>query len=406
MNFELTGISGHSPYDIYICDITDSYCYLVDSGITTIPPSIELITPSEFGGVEELLIKIIDSEGCKFFRYYTCITPTPTTTTTTTTIPPVPTECICISVYNPTVVNLSFSYIDCQGTSVEDIVQPTTTLYVCGKELVGDDGLIIEVNDPCVDNTCPNIPPTPFCYPLNVCELDGFCDVDRYNVIYPFTAIDFLDDVNQQPTCEEIENYVCFSQEELNIEWRATRDQYLKKLNENMLTKYVGYNDNELPYDLTPLQEFLTNPSNNTLFYKPGFKDVNITYARKNSDYSEWFDVICGSDTLNDVFTGVDVFNFLHPVDDVSVAPVGVPGNLIRTTGMTASDYYWSPITNDWVEIGIECVGYKLEDLFATQRANRNTMLKSTNEVILALRPYLYAAYYLPIWQIKKYKGF
>ena len=132
--------------------------------------------------------------------------------------------------------------------------------------------------------------------------------------------------------------------------------QYLKELNENMLTKYVGYNDNELPHDLTVLQEFLTNPNNNLIFSKAGFRDVKIKYARKNSDYSEWFDVVCGSDSLNDVFLGVDFFVYLHPVDDISVAPVGVPGDLINTTGMTASEYYWSPITNDWVEIGFECV--------------------------------------------------
>lgn len=405
MTFELTGISGHSPYDIYICDITDTYCYLVESGITTIPPSIELITPSEFGGVEELIIKVIDIEGCKFFRYYTCLTPTPTTTTTTTTTP-VPTECLCISVYNPTTVNLSFSYIDCQGTNVDDVIQPATTLYVCGKELFGDDGLIIEVNDPCVDNTCPNIPPTPLCYPLNVCELDGFCDVNTYNVIYPFTGVDFLDDINQQPTCEELENYVCFSQEELNLEWLDTRNQYYKELSENILAKYSGLNDNELPYDLTPLQEFLTNSNNNTIFFKSGIRDVKIKWWRNNSEYSTWFDVVCGSDSLNDIFPNIDVFVYIHPVDDISLAPVGVPGNLIQTTGMTISDYYWSPITNDWVDLLTDCVGLALDDFLLNQRTKRNAMIKATNELILALRPYLYAAYYLPAWQIKKYKGF
>ena len=173
-----------------------------------------------------------------------------------------------------------------------------------------------------------------------------------------------------------------------------------------MLTKYVGYNDNELPHDLTLLQEFLTNPNNGTILFKSGFRDFNIKYARKNSDYSEWFDVVCGGQSLNDIFVGIEEFTYLHPVDDISIAPVGVSGNIIKTTGMTTSDYYWSPITNDWIELGTECVGFYLEDIFAIKQNKRNASLKSINELILALRPYLYAAFYLPIWQIKKYKGF
>jgi hypothetical protein len=331
-------------------------------------------------------------------------TPTPIPTPTPT---PIPTECLCISVYNPTLGTLTFSYIDCQGTIIHNEIQGSTTLYVCGRDTIADDGLIIELNDPCVNNTCPGTPvPTPLCYPVNVCELDGFCDVNSLNIPFPMVGIDFLDDERLQPTCEEIENYVCESQLEKEDNWREVRNAYNKARNQNLIDKYAGAADSDL-MNLSFFEKYFTNPDNGTIMRKVGFKNVNIKNWRNNSEYPAWFEVVCSGQSLNDIFPGVEQFVFLPMVDDISQAPTGMTGNLIQTRDSLESDFYWSPITNNWEPLGVsDCIGDKIGDLFTTFRAQRDATLKQTNQVVLATLPYLYSGFYLPVWHIKKYKGF
>jgi len=47
---QISSISGNSPYDIYVCDITLTYCYLV-SGSTTITTPYQFIVPSPLNNV-------------------------------------------------------------------------------------------------------------------------------------------------------------------------------------------------------------------------------------------------------------------------------------------------------------------------------------------------------------------
>lgn len=95
-------ISGTSPYDIYVCDINQIYCELALTGVTAVPPSINLTIPSAFTYSPIVLIKIIDSSGCTTTETYSCVSQTPTpsvtstpsvtpTNTSTTTQTPTPT---------------------------------------------------------------------------------------------------------------------------------------------------------------------------------------------------------------------------------------------------------------------------------------------------------------------------
>ena len=95
---EISGVTGHSPYNIVICDITNSYCYTVESGVVSIPPTLYVNIPTQLNGVNNILIKIIDSSGCETFQYAACPptqTPTPTNTLTPT-ITPTNANCICL----------------------------------------------------------------------------------------------------------------------------------------------------------------------------------------------------------------------------------------------------------------------------------------------------------------------
>ncbi len=92
---EITNVNGSGTYDVYLCDITLTYCFLI-SGATSIPPTVSFELPSSlpnpnsppatitFDGATSVIVKIVDtSTGCEKFMVYDCGEP-PTTTTTTT----------------------------------------------------------------------------------------------------------------------------------------------------------------------------------------------------------------------------------------------------------------------------------------------------------------------------------
>ena len=41
---QISSLTGHSPYDITICDITNTYCYSGLTGVTSVPVTIDLPT--------------------------------------------------------------------------------------------------------------------------------------------------------------------------------------------------------------------------------------------------------------------------------------------------------------------------------------------------------------------------
>lgn len=158
---EITNVTGSSPYDIVICDSTYTYCYTVETGLPSIPPSIDVDLPEELLGVSQLIIKITDSDGCEEFKYLSCPpTPTPTPTITLTpTITPTNATCICLIFTNPTESSLNYGFVNCQGVTINFTIDPLTTIYQCGKNPTYDEGILLTIGTYCVSNVCP--PPTP-----------------------------------------------------------------------------------------------------------------------------------------------------------------------------------------------------------------------------------------------------
>lgn len=153
---DITGSTGISPYQIYVCDITNTYCYLV-TGSTSIPPTFTFVVPSPLLGVNELLVKIIDSNGCEDFNLYSCPpTPTPTPTVTPTPTPTPTNLCYCITAINSGMTDGTFDYVDCSSVLQNDIVVPSgITYYVCGSNPTNISGLTVSVGSLCVSNSCP-----------------------------------------------------------------------------------------------------------------------------------------------------------------------------------------------------------------------------------------------------------
>lgn len=72
MNIEITGVtSGQAPYDVYICDATNTSCFYV-SGTTFIPPSVIFDTDIYFPYEQVLYVKVIDTNGCIANNFLIC----------------------------------------------------------------------------------------------------------------------------------------------------------------------------------------------------------------------------------------------------------------------------------------------------------------------------------------------
>lgn len=72
MVIEITGVtSGQSPYDVFVCDSTNTSCFYV-SGMTYIPPSVIFDTEDYFPYEQVLYVKIIDTNGCVFSYELIC----------------------------------------------------------------------------------------------------------------------------------------------------------------------------------------------------------------------------------------------------------------------------------------------------------------------------------------------
>ena len=160
---EITGVTGTPPYDIYVCDITLTFCVLVGSGIA-IPPNFTYTLSFPFDSANPVIIKVIDSNGCEYFQTYACPSPTPTVTPTVTPTPTLA-QCNCIQFENYTIFSLDISYTQCDGTVFYGSIASSTILYVCGKLPSADPSVVYSVGVPCVDGACVPIPlpvsPTP-----------------------------------------------------------------------------------------------------------------------------------------------------------------------------------------------------------------------------------------------------
>ena len=158
---ELTSITGVPPYTIKMCDLTMTYCYVVSTGVPSLP--VYLNTPTQLSGADQILVVIIDSTGCEFFKLISCVTPTPTPTITPTPTTSMIVDCNCLTFTNTSLVDqFNISYINCDGAEVNDsVIFPNTSLYVCGKEpSVSSNEVDYFIGLPCINNTCPDPTPT------------------------------------------------------------------------------------------------------------------------------------------------------------------------------------------------------------------------------------------------------
>jgi hypothetical protein len=82
----INGLTGTSPYDVYICQFDGTGCFYIDR-ITTSEIPYTFNIPSPYDNSDEYVLKVVDASNCVLtgtsLIYFTP-TPTPTPTTTPT----------------------------------------------------------------------------------------------------------------------------------------------------------------------------------------------------------------------------------------------------------------------------------------------------------------------------------
>ena len=72
MIVQITGsTSGQSPFDVFLCDSTNTSCFYV-SGLTYLTPVVIFDTNNYFPNENVLYLKVIDSLGCTFIEKLDC----------------------------------------------------------------------------------------------------------------------------------------------------------------------------------------------------------------------------------------------------------------------------------------------------------------------------------------------
>ena len=68
---QINSISGTSPYSVYVCDQTYTYCYLV-TGSTSITTPYIFMVPPPLTNVTNIIVKVVDSLGCETWVALSC----------------------------------------------------------------------------------------------------------------------------------------------------------------------------------------------------------------------------------------------------------------------------------------------------------------------------------------------
>ena len=153
--------NGVGPFTIYVCNISLDYCDLIATNVS-LPPTYTFDLPPEFLGAPEVVVKIIDlSTNCEDFNYYQCFTPTPTITLTPTITPSKIVNCNCLKFTNTGNTVFNYSYIQCNGQTLNGVILSGNTIFACGNTPMADPGIYIEIGNFCVNGSCPEVLPTP-----------------------------------------------------------------------------------------------------------------------------------------------------------------------------------------------------------------------------------------------------
>jgi hypothetical protein len=232
-------------------------------------------------------------------------------------------------------------------------------------------------------------------------------------------AIDFMDDINNMPTCTELKNYCCpieyngeiYSGEAAATLFRENRDTYLKNLNENILAENVGFPEPIFHQPINDTQWMQGDLTDKIIFpTKSGLMLYALPMGCPESTYKAWNELVfpqLDNQTLAQRLPTVDfTLYWIEAVTDPSAPlPVGEPGQLLKYPDPLDPAFYaegaWDPVTETWSQTLMFC----LEDILIPYRERRNAWFKALNQVQLASSPFTWANDYAPFHRWK-YEAF
>lgn len=149
---------GTPPFQISLCDITNTFCYIVGIDVTTFPVTLDVPPPLQ--DVSQMVVSINDAYYCNSLQTLSFMTPTPTPSPTPTPTSYI-TNCNCIIFDNSTnTLDYDFSLNLCDGTLLEGVIYSGTTLYYCGNSPSVEPEVGVTIGLPCSSGTCPTPTPT------------------------------------------------------------------------------------------------------------------------------------------------------------------------------------------------------------------------------------------------------
>jgi len=167
----------------------------------------------------------------------------------------------------------------------------------------------------------------------------------------------------------------------------------------------MGFKSSQFPpIDYSTISGATFDPNKEGNFHKGTIKKLKQFWWRKASFYSEWTNEIYPlyGLSLSQILINVDDFNYLPAVDYISaIPPTGSAGNLILAgTPSSYVGYAWDPISQSW---STDFYNF-IDSVILQQRfAFREASIKAKREVLLALKPFLWANEYIPAHGMKQW---
>lgn len=268
------------------------------------------------------------------------------------------------------------------------------------------------------------------CYPVKVSNCNSynveFCDEGQTFSKLVTSYLDFMDDVRVIPTCTDLSSYGIFrpelNEEDIRIKLMAQRDLFMS----TQLKYQLAYNagDQFQPKDqpvtggqgyrldlnlLTyPHDLYMNNNGKAPLKYINVF-DGGWPISTENIDYiTPWTDTI-------DPFYGTtlavrypNIFDLVRRPTVKSVLDLPVAGNPIPLAiGQivkvfeTNDEYIWNDVLTTWELISNSPT---LLALLSSRQTRRNAQISATNQMLLAMKPFVWSGVYMFQHAIKNYK--
>jgi len=235
--------------------------------------------------------------------------------------------------------------------------------------------------------------------------------------------LDFLDDINNMPTCEQLSswgatdgcNYTSLSTaqgsnalansfEDDMADYRDAISQYRKDEVEYNLMVDSGRCDELAPY-IPIAPEILTNSTFPSKFFYLGKPTkVNWYRPRKARTMEGWTANTYPPSgmTLGQIFSAhTDDFRYVksHYQLESLTAITGNAGDVSLVTS-PHQEYAWDPVLLEWNPTLSDFID---GEIMTERREMRNAHLKAKNELILAMRPFTWSNYHLLLHPIKKW---